>query len=72
MKFKIYTLGCKVNAYESEMMKEKLLNKGYVISENDIRKVRGEELIKEDNGSGRLKKQTQKNKNAKLKSKEVG
>jgi len=29
MNFYIYTLGCKVNAYESEMMKEKLLEKGY-------------------------------------------
>lgn len=29
MKFQIYTLGCKVNAYESEVMKEKLLKKGY-------------------------------------------
>lgn len=44
-----------------------LLSEGYVISENDIRKVRGEELIKEDNGSGRLKKQTQKNPNKKEK-----
>lgn len=35
MKFKIYTLGCKVNAYESEMMKEKLLNNGYVMNETD-------------------------------------
>jgi len=30
MKFYIYTLGCKVNAYESEMMKEKLLKQGFV------------------------------------------
>lgn len=29
MKFFIYTLGCKVNAYESEMMREKLLASGY-------------------------------------------
>ena len=29
MKFQIYTLGCKVNAYESEVMKEKLLKNGY-------------------------------------------
>jgi threonylcarbamoyladenosine tRNA methylthiotransferase MtaB len=29
MKFKIITLGCKVNTYESEMMKEKLLQAGY-------------------------------------------
>ena len=33
MKFLIYTLGCKVNAYESEMMKEKLLAHGYVYDE---------------------------------------
>ncbi|MGM9834980.1 MAG: tRNA (N(6)-L-threonylcarbamoyladenosine(37)-C(2))-methylthiotransferase MtaB [Bacilli bacterium] len=30
MKFKIITLGCKVNTYESEMMKEKLLASNYV------------------------------------------
>lgn len=30
MKFYIYTLGCKVNAYESEVMKEKMLEKGYL------------------------------------------
>ena len=30
MKFKILTLGCKVNAYESEMMKERLLSSGFV------------------------------------------
>ncbi len=30
MKFYIYTLGCKVNAYESEMMQEKLLKQGYL------------------------------------------
>jgi len=36
MKFYIYTLGCKVNAYESNVMKDKLLNKGYIEgSEND-------------------------------------
>ena len=29
MKFKIVTLGCKVNTYESEMMREKLLAKNY-------------------------------------------
>ena len=33
MKFKIITLGCKVNAYESEMMKEKLLKAGYTYDE---------------------------------------
>ena len=33
MKFQIYTLGCKVNAYESEMMKEKMLANGYVYDE---------------------------------------
>ena len=35
MKFMIYTLGCKVNAYESEMMKEKLLQKGYFLDEKN-------------------------------------
>lgn len=30
MKFKIITLGCKVNTYESEMMKEKLLECNYI------------------------------------------
>ena len=29
MNFKIITLGCKVNAYESEIMKELLLKAGY-------------------------------------------
>ena len=33
MKFMIYTLGCKVNAYESEMMREKLLQSSYVEDE---------------------------------------
>ena len=33
MKFKIVTLGCKVNAYESEVMREKMLSAGYI--END-------------------------------------
>lgn len=34
MKFNIITLGCKVNTYESEMMKEKLLGSNYI--ESDI------------------------------------
>lgn len=29
MKFKIYTLGCKVNTYESNVMRDALINKGY-------------------------------------------
>ena len=29
MTFKIYTLGCKVNTYETNVMKDALLNKGY-------------------------------------------
>ena len=29
MTFKIYTLGCKVNAYESESLKERLLKEGF-------------------------------------------
>lgn len=35
MKFYIYTLGCKVNTYESEMMKEKLLEAGFLWSEEN-------------------------------------
>ncbi len=36
MKFYIYTLGCKVNAYESNVIKDKLINNGYIKSnEND-------------------------------------
>ncbi len=30
MTFKIYTLGCKVNAYESEALKERLLKEGFI------------------------------------------
>ena len=30
MKFYIYTLGCKVNSYESRIMTEDLINAGYV------------------------------------------
>ena len=30
MKFKIITLGCKVNTYESEVMKEKLINNNFI------------------------------------------
>ena len=29
MKFKIITFGCKVNSYESESLKERLLEEGY-------------------------------------------
>lgn len=35
MRFSILTLGCKVNAYESEIMKEKLLEKGFLWSNED-------------------------------------
>ena len=35
MTFTIYTLGCKVNTYESEMMREKLLKAGYVSSQEN-------------------------------------
>ncbi len=35
MSFLIYTLGCKVNTYESEMMKEKLLKAGYFYDETN-------------------------------------
>ncbi len=34
MNFNIITLGCKVNQYESQAMKETLLKKGFTISEN--------------------------------------
>ncbi len=34
MKFLIITLGCKVNAYESELMKELLLKEGYIESDD--------------------------------------
>ena len=33
MKFKIITLGCKVNTYESEYIKESLLKEGYTYNE---------------------------------------
>ena len=39
MKFYIYTLGCKVNTYESNVMKDKLINSGYKegnINDSDI------------------------------------
>ena len=39
MKFYIYTLGCKVNTYESNVMKDKLINSGYIegnIDDSDI------------------------------------
>ena len=36
MKFYIYTLGCKVNTYESNVIKDKLINSGYIEgTEND-------------------------------------
>ena len=35
MKFYIYTLGCKVNAYESNVMKEKLISYGYIEGDKD-------------------------------------
>ena len=35
MKFFIYTLGCKVNAYESEVMKEKLLANNFILDEEN-------------------------------------
>lgn len=36
MKFYIITLGCKVNTYESEIIKEKLLKDGFVESSSDL------------------------------------
>ncbi|MBQ9071794.1 MAG: tRNA (N(6)-L-threonylcarbamoyladenosine(37)-C(2))-methylthiotransferase MtaB [Bacilli bacterium] len=35
MKFYIYTLGCKVNTYESNVMKDKLINSGYIESNEE-------------------------------------
>lgn len=35
MKFYIYTLGCKVNTYESNVIKDKLINNGYIESSED-------------------------------------
>lgn len=35
MKFYIYTLGCKVNTYESNVMKDSLINSGYVEGTED-------------------------------------
>ena len=35
MKFYIYTLGCKVNTYESNVMKDKLINNGYIEGSKD-------------------------------------
>lgn len=35
MKFYIYTLGCKVNSYESNIMRDNLLNNGYIEGDKD-------------------------------------
>ena len=35
MRFYIYTLGCKVNTYESNVMRDKLLNNGYIEGKED-------------------------------------
>ena len=35
MKFYIYTLGCKVNTYESNVIKDKLINSGYIEGNED-------------------------------------
>ncbi len=35
MKFYIYTLGCKVNTYESNVIRDKLMNNGYIESTED-------------------------------------
>jgi len=35
MKFYIYTLGCKVNTYESNVMRDKLINSGYIEGNQD-------------------------------------
>ena len=37
MKAAIYTLGCKVNSYESEVVKSKLIDNGYeIVDFNDF------------------------------------
>ena len=36
MNFRICTLGCKVNTYESNVMRDKLLNAGYIESTTDV------------------------------------
>lgn len=36
MKFYIVTLGCKVNSYESEMIKENLIKNGYIYTEDEL------------------------------------
>lgn len=36
MKFRIYTLGCKVNTYESNVMADALKNKGYIEADDNI------------------------------------
>jgi len=36
MKFKIVTLGCKVNAYESTVIKEKMLKEGFIESNSNV------------------------------------
>ena len=35
MKFYIYTLGCKVNTYESEVIQDMLIDNNYVLGEED-------------------------------------
>ena len=35
MTFNIITLGCKVNTYESNVMHDALVNKGYIETNND-------------------------------------
>ena len=35
MKFYIYTLGCKVNTYESNVMRDKLINNGFIESDEE-------------------------------------
>lgn len=36
MKFYIYTLGCKVNSYESNVMKEDMVKNGFVLSSFEL------------------------------------
>ena len=45
MKFNIYTLGCKVNTYESNVMSDKLKNAGYIeVGVDDIRSERSYDI----------------------------
>ena len=36
MKFKVITLGCKMNKYESDAITSKLIDNGYTLSDDDV------------------------------------